>query len=100
MTEEHPRVSPPWSSTTKLVVSLTVVAVVAGLIIQFRGIIVPLLLAFMLAYLLSPVAELMQRKLRFSWQLAVGLLYLFMLLLLLGLLTLGGVVSCSKSRTW
>ncbi len=91
MTEEHPRISPPWSSTTKLVVSLTVVAIVAGLIIQFRGIIVPLLLAFMLAYLLSPVAELMQRKLRFSWQLAVGLLYLFMLLLLLGLLTLGGV---------
>ncbi len=91
MTEEHPRTSPPWSSTTKLVVSLTIVAILAGLIIQFRGIIVPLLLAFMLAYLLSPLAERLQRKLRFSWQLAVGIIYLLMLLVLLSLLTLGGV---------
>ena len=91
MTEERPRTSPPWSSTTKLVVSLTIVAIVAGLLIQFRGIIVPLLLAFMLAYLLSPLAERLHRKLRFSWQLAVGVIYLVMLLLLLGLLTLGGV---------
>ncbi len=91
MTEERPRISPPWSSTTKLVVSLTIVAIAAGLIIQFRGIIVPLLLAFMLAYLFSPLAELLQRKLRFSWQLAVGLIYLLLLLVLLGLLTLGGV---------
>jgi predicted PurR-regulated permease PerM len=67
------------------------VALVAGLIIQFRGIIVPLLLSFMLAYLLSPVAEALQRKLRLSWQLVVGLIYLLLLLLLLGLLTLGGV---------
>ncbi len=91
MTEEHPRASPPWSPTTKLVVSLTVVAVLAGLIIQFRGIIVPLLLAFMLAYLFSPLAERLQRRLHFSWQLAVGIIYLLMLLVLLGLLTLGGV---------
>ncbi len=91
MTEEHPRVSPPWSPTTKLVVSLTIVAVLAGLIIQFRGIIVPLLLAFMLAYLFSPLAERLQRKLHFSWQLAVGIIYLLMLLVLLSLLTLGGV---------
>lgn len=91
MTEEHRRTSPPWSSTTKLVVSLTIVAIVAGLLIQFRGIIAPLLLAFMLAYLLSPLAERLQTRLHFSWQLAVGIIYLLMLLALLGLLTLGGV---------
>ncbi len=91
MIEEHPRTSPPWSSTTKLVVSLTIVAIVAALLVQFRGIIVPLLLAFMLAYLLSPLAQRLQRRLRFSWQLAVGIIYLLMLLVLLSLLTLGGV---------
>jgi predicted PurR-regulated permease PerM len=91
MTEQQPHTSPPWSATTKLVVSLTIVAIVAGLIIQFRGIIGPLVFAFMLAYLLSPLAERLHGRLRFSWQLAVGLIYLVLLLLLLSMLTLGGV---------
>lgn len=91
MTEEHRRTSPPWSSTTKLVVSLTIVAILAGLFIQFRGIIGPLMLAFVLAYLLSPLAERIHRRLRFSWQLAVGVIYVLMLVMLLSGLTLGGL---------
>ena len=91
MIEERPRSSPPWSSTTKLVVSLTVVAIAAGLFIQFHSIIGPLLLAFVLAYLLSPLAGFLQRRLRLSWGFAVGLIYLLLLATLLGLLTLGGL---------
>src|SRR5512143_2435996 len=91
MTEEHRRTSPPWSSTTKLVVSLTIVAILAGLFIQSRGIIGPLMLAFVLAYLLSPLAEQIHRRLRFSWQLAVGVIYVLMLVMLLSGLTLGGL---------
>lgn len=91
MSEEHPRISPPWSPTTKLVVSLTIVAIAAGLFIQFHAIIGPLLLAFVLAYLLSPAAELVQRGLRLSWGLAATLVYLLLLLILLSLLTLGGL---------
>lgn len=91
MTEEHPHSSPPWGATTKLVVALTIVAIAAGLFIQFHGIIGPLLLAFVLAYLLSPSAEFLQRTLRLSWQLAVGIIYLLLLLLLVSLLTLGGL---------
>src|SRR5512140_2880550 len=91
MAEEHPRTSPPWSPTTKLVVSLTVVAILAGLFIQFHGIIGPLLLAFLLAYLLNPLAETLQTRLHFSWGLAVSVIYLLLLLLMLSLLTLGGV---------
>src|SRR5512140_1657457 len=91
MTEEHPRISPPWSSTTKLVVSLTVVAIVAGLFIQFHGIIGPLLLAFVLAYLLSPAAEWVQKGTRLSWSLAVSLIYLLLFIVLVGLITLGGL---------
>ncbi len=91
MSEEHPRISPPWSTTTKLVVSLTLVAIAAGLFIQFHTIIGPLLLAFVLAYLLSPVAEAIQRGLRVSWSLSATVVYLLLLLLLLSLLTLGGL---------
>ena len=91
MIEERPRSSPPWSSTTKLVVSLTVVAILAGLFIQFRGIIGPLLLAFVVAYLFSPLAGFLQTRLHLSWQLAVGLIYLLLLIIFLSLLTWGGL---------
>jgi predicted PurR-regulated permease PerM len=83
--------SPKWGATTKLVVALTVVAIAAGLFVQFHVIIGPLLMAFVLAYLLHPVADLLQRVLRLSWQLTVGLIYLFLMVLMLGMLTLGGV---------
>ncbi len=91
MTEEPAHTSPPWSATTKLVVSLTIVAIAAGLFVQFHGIIGPLLVAFVLAYLFSPLAEFLQRTLHLSWQFAVGLIYLLLLILLLSLLTLGGL---------
>lgn len=91
MTQAPASRSPSWGSTTKLVVAFTMVAVVAGLIIQFRGIIAPLLMALVLAYLLSPVAGALQRLLHSSWALAVGIIYLLLLALLIGILTLGGV---------
>lgn len=91
MAEEHPRISPPWSTTTKLVVSLTIVAIAAGLFIQFHGIIGPLMIAFVLAYLLSPAVELLQKGTRMSWGIAVSIIYVLLFIILLGLMTLGGL---------
>jgi predicted PurR-regulated permease PerM len=89
---EHPKPpSPAWGATTKLVVALTIVAIAAGLFVQFHVIIGPLLMAFVLAYLLHPVADLLQRVLHLSWQLTVGFIYLLLLIFVLGMLTLGGV---------
>jgi predicted PurR-regulated permease PerM len=91
--EEQPRPasSPRWGSTTKLVVAFTFVAIVGVLLVRFQSIIGPLLLAFIFSYLLHPVASFISRKLRLSWRIAVGLLYFLILILFLGLLTLGGV---------
>ena len=89
--DEPKRTSPRWSSTTKLVVGLTFVAIVAALLIQFHTIVGPLLMAFIFSYLLHPVAGLINRSLHVSWRAAVGILFLLILFLLLGLLTLGGV---------
>jgi predicted PurR-regulated permease PerM len=83
--------SPSWGPTTKLVVALTMVAIAAWLFIQFHGIIAPLLMAFVLAYLLHPVAVFLQRGLRLGWPLAVSIIYLILLLFLIGMLTLGGL---------
>jgi len=91
MTQAPSSSSPSWGPTTKLVVALTVVAVIAGLVIHFHGIIAPLLMALVLAYLFNPVAGFLQRTLRISWSLSVGMIYFLLLLILLGILTLGGL---------
>lgn len=89
-TDSSKHSSPPWGSTTKLVVALTVVAVAAALVIKFQFIFSPLLMALVLAYLVQPVATLLQRT-RLSWRLSVSLIYLLILILLIGLITLSGV---------
>jgi predicted PurR-regulated permease PerM len=91
--------SPRWSSTLKLIVGLTLVAVLAILIINFRTIIGPLLLAFILAYLLYPVADWLSKKLHFPWKLGVGLMYLLILLVLVGLLTWGGITLVDQAQS-
>ena len=83
--------SPRWNATTKLVVAFTFVAIVAALLIKFHTIVGPLLMAFIFSYLLHPVAGFISRSTRLSWRASVGIVFLLILILLLGLLTLGGV---------
>ncbi len=83
--------SPKWGAMTKMVVGLTFIAIVAALIIQFRSIIGPLLLAFILTYLLYPVAALLSRVSHLSWRGAVTLIFLLVVILYLGLITLTGL---------
>jgi len=82
--------SPRWSATTKLVVALTVVAIIAAALVKFQNIIPPLIMAFLFVYLFYPAASFISKKLRLAWGLAVGLVYLILIFILLGLLTLGG----------
>jgi len=83
--------SPSWNATTKLIVTLTLMAIVAGLLIRFESIVPPLILVFILAYLLNPVVNFLSTRLHISWQFSVTLIYAVIVLALLGLLTLGGV---------
>jgi len=83
--------SPRWGSTTKLLVSFILVGIVVFLLYRFSNLIPPLLLIFVIAYLLHPVTALISRGLRLSWKASVNILYLAILLLLIGLLTWGGV---------
>lgn len=83
--------SPIWGTNTKLVIALTIVVVIGALLVKFQFIITPLVMAFLLSYLFHPVADFLQRKLRFSWNASVGAIFLVIIILLLGLLTLGGV---------
>jgi len=91
MTQSQNSISPSWGTNTKLVVALTIVVIIGALLVKFEFIITPLLIALLLAYLFHPIASFLQRKLRFSWGASVTVIYLFIIILLLGLLALGGV---------
>lgn len=86
-----PNRSPRWNIITKLVVSLTVIVILGALLVRFRGLLGPVIFAFVVAYLLHPVVAFITRKTRLSWKLTVSLLYLVILAILVTLLTLGGV---------
>jgi predicted PurR-regulated permease PerM len=89
--EPHYTTSPRWSSTTKLLVGLVIVGIIAFLFIRFTSLITPLLMVFILAYLLHPIATMISYWLRVSWKAAVNILYFIILILVIGSLTLGGV---------
>jgi len=91
MAEKMPNSSPNWGTNTKLVITLTVVVILGALIIRFHTLIVPILMAFIVAYLLHPIASLMSRKTPLSWAVAVNIIYIVFILALLGLLTWGSV---------
>ena len=90
MNKTNSTTSPRWGAMTKLVVSLTLLVIVAALLIRFQTIIVPLLLAFVLAYLLYPVATLLDRIPSISWRMGVSLMYILLIAIIAGLVTLSG----------
>lgn len=91
MSEQTPaNPSPNWGSLTKLVVGLTFIAIIAALLVQFRSIVGPILLAFILAYLLYPVAAMLSKVSRLSWRASVNLIFLLVVVIYLGLITLTG----------
>ncbi len=83
--------SPRWSSTTKLLMGLVVISLIAFLIYRFSGLVPPLLMIVIVAYLFHPVTAFLSHTLHLSWKASVNILYLLILIILISLLTLGGV---------
>jgi predicted PurR-regulated permease PerM len=73
------------------VVGLSFVGIFVALLIYFRSIIGPLLLAFILAYLLHPLVARISRTTNLGWRWTVNLIYLILIILVGGLLTLSGL---------
>lgn len=95
-TFELPPTSPKWGSTTKLVIGLTIVAIVAVVVINVRAIIGPLVLAFLLAYVLHPLAAGLSNATRFNWRMSVNLVFLTMVVLLAAFSTLAGLAMVQQ----
>jgi len=86
-----PTYSPNWSSTTKLLIGLIIVGIIAFFLYRFADLITPLLMIIILVYLFQPAAALLARSLGITWKAAVNIFYLFIVVTLIGLLTWGGV---------
>ena len=85
-------ISPQWSATTKFLVLLAILAVVAFFLIRFQGVIAPVILAVILAYLLNPIVTALVKYSRLPRTLAVLLVYAVLILLVLGLLSGAGLL--------
>ena len=96
---EEEMLSPPWNPTTKLVVGLTLVAMVAGLLLHFRAYIAPLILAGVLAYLLYPLCMWVERHTPLSWRAAVSVVFLLLVGLFVLLMVLAGLVLVQQIQS-
>lgn len=82
--------SPKWGPLTKLAVGLTFVAIVGALLVRFRTILGPLLVAVVLSYLLFPVASYLSKLSRLSWRMTVNLIFLVVVIIFGGIITVAG----------
>ncbi len=73
---------PVWSTQTKLIVVLVVLVMVGFLLYKFSQILTPFILAIVLAYILSPMVNSIQKRLHLGRLLAILLTYLLLILFL------------------
>lgn len=94
-----PPPSPAWNSGTKLIVGLTFVGILIALLIYFRSIIGPLLLAIILAYVLHPVAGFLHQKTRLNWRWSVNIVFLIFVLIVLSILAVSGFAIVQQMQS-
>jgi predicted PurR-regulated permease PerM len=81
------------------VVGLAFVAVVGWLVTRFRQYLGPLILVLIITYLCYPIARFFQRTFKLPWRVSVTLFYLLFIVLLVGLLTLGGLAILEQGQS-
>lgn len=84
--------SPPWQPHARLVGGLFLVALAIGLLLRMGSLLLPIILAFVLAYLLHPLVTGLCRVARIPRWLSVLLIYLLLILLVGGATTGAGFV--------
>ncbi|OGO64691.1 MAG: hypothetical protein A2030_11060 [Chloroflexi bacterium RBG_19FT_COMBO_50_10] len=97
MNVEKPHLnSPKWSSTFKMIIGLTVAGLLMAMLIYFRSIIGPLILAFILVYLLHPLSAFLNSRTKLSWRASVNVIYIIFLIILITSSTLTGLAAVQQ----
>jgi predicted PurR-regulated permease PerM len=88
--------SPRWGTTTKLLVSLTGLVLVGALLVRFRGIFPPLVVAAILTYLVLPIVSWIHRRAGLSWAFSTNVFFLALLLELIAGLAAAGLAGIQQ----
>jgi predicted PurR-regulated permease PerM len=72
--------SPSWSPVTKVIVGLIALAIIGGVVYSFREALPPLVIAFLIAYLLTPIVNKINRYTRIPRGLVTLLIYLLFII--------------------
>ncbi|MCU0488536.1 MAG: AI-2E family transporter [Anaerolineales bacterium] len=88
--------SPPWSSTTRLIVALLIITGLLALVIFAFPFVESLLIAALLAFLINPLVHLAMRKLRLKRPLAAALVYFFLLIVVISIPAVAGALAVSR----
>jgi predicted PurR-regulated permease PerM len=95
--KRHSPTSPPWSTTTKALVALVTITLLALLFWRFTSLLQPLVIAAILAYLLNPLISLLTARSRLGRGGATVIVYLVLLFLLMGGITALGLVTVDQA---
>ncbi len=76
---------PQWPYATKLTVSLLLLAFCIYLLTRFHEVIAPIILAILVAYILTPLVNLFQRRFRLPRALAITLTYIVAIAIIVGI---------------
>lgn len=83
--------SPLWNNSTKIIVNVLILVIALALLIRFSNLVTPLVLAILMALLFHPIAELLNTRLHISWNWAVNVIFLFTIIIIVILVTVGGL---------
>ncbi len=75
-----------WGASVKRTVVLIILVLLALVIYRFRVVIPPLVIAFLIAFILDPIVDFLTARLRMARGLATGLVFLVLILLTLGII--------------
>jgi predicted PurR-regulated permease PerM len=88
--------SPDWQPGTRLVVGVLMILLAAVTLYQLRQLMIPVVLALLLAYVLHPLVLRLERGTGMKRWMAVGLIFLVILLLMIGATTGIGIAASQR----
>ncbi len=96
MQPEEKSISPKWSTSTKIIVTLLFLAGVITLLFRFSNLLNTLITAFIIAVLYHPIAEWINKKTKLPWAWSVSIIYFITVVAVFGLLTVGGIALINQ----
>ncbi len=96
MQPEEKSISPKWSTSTKVIVTLLFLAGAIALLFRFSSLLNTLITAFIIAVLYHPIAEWINKKTKIPWAWSVSIIYFITVVAVFGLLTVGGIALINQ----